>query len=574
MLEELTIRNYALIDEVRVHFKPGFNVLSGETGAGKSILIDALSLVLGAKGRGENVREGSEEAEVTAVIRATSSPELSEWVDKYGIAPEDGSFLIRRTLKVNGRGSASVQAVPVTRAALGELADALVDIHGQHEHQSLFRTAVHRKLLDRFAGIESRVQNFTARFSRLSEMGKQLEEFDREDAQMSREAEFLGFAADEIEAAQLTDGEEETLVERQKMLSRHEDLAAHLEKFLDVSSEARTGALAGLRSAGETLKKVLEIDSDFSEIIQRFESAFYEIEDIVDEVRKRRDAAEYDSGELERIDDRLARISMLEKKYGLVSIREVKAYAEQARVRLEGFESRDEERRKLSGDRDALQAEIIAEAAEISRIRRDSAVSLQEKTESHLRALGMEDAGFKVELEGKKSSEGRALIGPYGSDAVEFLLSANRGESPKPLKSVASGGELSRVMLAVKSVLSESDTIQTMIFDEVDTGIGGEVARSVGEHLHGLSLGKQVFCITHLASIAVFADNHLKVVKNSVEGRTVTRVRNVNGDTRVREVARMLAGDGGDAVSLDHAARLLGERGQLSGEQGALSGEG
>jgi DNA repair protein RecN (Recombination protein N) len=574
MLEELTIRNYALIDEVTVHFKPGFNVLSGETGAGKSILIDALSLVLGAKGRGENVREGSEEAEVTAVIRATSSPELSEWVDKYGIAPEDGSFLIRRTLKVNGRGSASVQAVPVTRAALGELADALVDIHGQHEHQSLFRTAVHRKLLDRFAGIESRVQNFTARFSRLSEMGKQLEEFDREDAQMSREAEFLGFAADEIEAAQLIDGEEETLVERQKMLSRHEDLAAHLEKFLDVSSEARTGALAGLRSAGETLKKVLEIDSDFSEIIQRFESAFYEIEDIVDEVRKRRDAAEYDPGELERIDDRLARISMLEKKYGLVSIREVKAYAEQARVRLEGFESRDEERRKLSGERDALQAEIIAEAAEISRIRRDSAVSLQEKTESHLRDLGMEDAGFKVELEGKKSSEGRALIGPYGSDTVEFLLSANRGESPKPLKSVASGGELSRVMLAVKSVLSESDTIQTMIFDEVDTGIGGEVARSVGEHLHGLSLGKQVFCITHLASIAVFADNHLKVVKNSVEGRTVTRVRNVNGDTRVREVARMLAGDGGDAVSLDHAARLLGERGQFTGKQGALSGEG
>ncbi|RKX91281.1 MAG: DNA repair protein RecN, partial [Spirochaetes bacterium] len=181
MLEELNIRNYALIDEVSVHFKPGFNVLSGETGTGKSILIDALSLALGAKGRGESIREGAQEAEVTATIRVSSSPELSLWVEKYGIEPEDGALLIRRTLKRNGRGSASVQAVPVTRSALAELSDALVDIHGQHEHQSLFKVAVHRKLLDRFAGIEERVQNFNVLFSRLSDMGKQLEELDRED---------------------------------------------------------------------------------------------------------------------------------------------------------------------------------------------------------------------------------------------------------------------------------------------------------------------------------------------------------------------------------------------------------
>jgi len=560
MLEELIIRNYALIDEVTVHFKPGFNVLSGETGAGKSILIDALSLTLGAKGRGESIREGAEEAEVTATIRVSPTPELSEWIGKYGIEPEDGALLIRRTLRRSGRGSASVQAVPVTRGALAELSDALVDIHGQHEHQSLFKVAVHRKLLDRFAGIEERVQNFTVMFSRLSEMGKQLEELDREDAQMAREAEFLRFAAEEIESAQLKDGEEEVLEERQKRLSRHEELAENLEKILEVSSESRGAALTSLRNARDLLSKTTVIDSSFNEMLQRFDSAFIELEDILEEVRKHRDSAEYDPVELERIDERLARISLLEKKYGVVSISEVNDYASQARSRLEGFDNRDEERRKLSRERDSLQGELVDEASAISRIRRESSVRLQEKTEKHLRALGMADARFKVELEGKRSSEGRPVIGPYGSDVAEFLLSANLGEQPQSLKSVASGGELSRVMLAVKTALSESDTIQTMIFDEVDTGIGGEVARSVGEHLHGLSSSKQVFCITHLASIAVFADNHLQVEKKSINGRTVTEVRNVSGESRVREIARMLAGDGDDTVSLDHAARLLGDR--------------
>lgn len=573
MLEELNIRNYALIDEVSVRFGPGFNVLSGETGAGKSILIDALSLALGGKGRAESIREGAEEAEITAIIRVISSPELTEWIEKYGIEPEDETFLIRRTMRVNGRGTASVQAVPVTRTALAELADTLVDIHGQHEHQSLFKVATHRKLLDRFAGIENRVRVFTSLFSDLAETGKQLEELDREEGQMAREAEFLRFAADEIEAADLKEGEEEELEERQKLLSRHEELAGNLDKVLNASAEARSGALSQLRSAKENLGRASSIDTSLGEVIRRFDSVFFELEDIIEEVRLKHDAAEYDPSELERVDERLARISLLEKKYGVVSIVDVNAYASVARKRLEGFDNRDEERRKLSARRDELQAEVVSEASDISKLRREIAASLQGKTESHLKSLGMGDASFLVALEGKRSSEGRAVIGPYGSDIVEFLLSANRGETPKPLKAVASGGELSRVMLAVKSVLSESDTVQTLIFDEVDAGIGGEVARSVGEHLHGLSSRKQVFCITHLASIAVFADNHLQVDKSSVDGRTVTRVRKVDGDSQVREVARMLAGDREGSASLDHASRLLEERGRSTGYSGAGSGE-
>ena len=560
MLEELTVRNYALIDELHLRFGPGFNVLSGETGAGKSILVDALSLVLGSRGRSESVRQGSSEAEVAAVIQVENTPELREWCEKYDIEPEDGSLLIRRTLRPNGRGSASVQAVPVTRGALAELSGVLVDIHGQHEHQSLFQVSAHRRLLDRFANLETRVNEFGALFTEVSDISRRLDILDKDEGEMKRETDFLRFAADEIESAELKSGEEEELAETQKRLARHEELSGSLERTMNASSESRHGALSNLRIAKDELGAAAGIDSSLTPLVQRLETAFFEIEDIVQEVRGRLDTANFDPAELEAVDARLARIGTLEKKYAAVSIDEVLEYAREARERLAGFENRDDERRGLLRRRGELQSRLASEAAEISRGRKSAADSLRERTEAHLHSLGMAEARFTVELEGKKNTEGKALIGPYGGDTVEFLLSANRGEKPKPLKSTASGGELSRVMLALKTVLSESDTVPSMIFDEVDSGIGGEVARSVGEHLHALSKSKQIFCITHLASIAVFADNHFQVGKESSGSRTVTRVRRIDADERVKEVARMLAGNREDAASLGHAARLLEER--------------
>ena len=560
MLEELTVRNYALIDELHLRFGPGFNVLSGETGAGKSILVDALSLVLGSRGRSESVRQGSSEAEVAAVIHVENTPELREWCEKYDIEPEDGSLLIRRTLRPNGRGSASVQTVPVTRGALAELSGVLVDIHGQHEHQSLFQVSAHRRLLDRFANLETRVNEFGALFTEVSDISRRLDILDKDEGEMKREADFLRFAADEIESAELKSGEEEELAETQKRLARHEELSGSLERTMNASSESRHGALSNLRIAKDELGAAAGIDSSLTPLVQRLETAFFEIEDIVQEVRGRLDTANFDPAELEAVDARLARIGTLEKKYAAVSIDEVLEYAREARERLAGFENRDDERRGLLRRRCELQSRLASEAAEISRGRKSAADSLRERTEAHLHSLGMAEARFTVELEGKRNTEGKALIGPYGGDTVEFLLSANRGEKPKPLKSTASGGELSRVMLALKTVLSESDTVPSMIFDEVDSGIGGEVARSVGEHLHALSKSKQIFCITHLASIAVFADNHFQVGKESSGSRTVTRVRRIDADERVKEVARMLAGNRDDAASLGHAARLLEER--------------
>ena len=522
--------------------------------------MDALSLVLGSRGRSESVRQGSSEAEVAAVIQVENTPELREWCEKYDIEPEDGSLLIRRTLRPNGRGSASVQAVPVTRGALAELSGVLVDIHGQHEHQSLFQVSAHRRLLDRFANLETRVNEFGALFTEVSDISRRLDILDKDEGEMKREADFLRFAADEIESAELKSGEEEELAETQKRLARHEELSGSLERTMNASSESRHGALSNLRIAKDELGAAAGIDSSLTPLVQRLETAFFEIEDIVQEVRGRLDTANFDPAELEAVDARLARIGTLEKKYAAVSIDEVLEYAREARERLAGFENRDDERRGLLRRRGELQSRLASEAAEISRGRKSAADSLRERTEAHLHSLGMAEARFTVELEGKRNTEGKALIGPYGGDTVEFLLSANRGEKPKPLKSTASGGELSRVMLALKTVLSESDTVPSMIFDEVDSGIGGEVARSVGEHLHALSKSKQIFCITHLAAIAVFADNHFQVGKESSGSRTVTRVRRIDADERVKEVARMLAGNRDDAASLGHAARLLEER--------------
>ncbi|MCG8453703.1 MAG: DNA repair protein RecN [Spirochaetales bacterium] len=559
MLEELNVRNFALVESESMQFGAGFNVLTGETGAGKSILVDALSLVLGAKGNGESVRKGANQAEVSARIGVPTSPELTEWAERYGIEPEDGSLIVRRVLKTNGRGGAWVQSVPVTRLALSELASLLVDIHGQHEHQGLFKTALHRRYLDRYAGIEERVSAFTLRFSELAALGRRLEDMAEAEGRAAQEAQDMRKALQDIDEAELQDGEEEELGELQRRLAGHEELSASLDKVLEAASEARGGALAKLRIAREGLEQAGEIDSRFEAVTRRFDGAFFELEDLLDDLRRQRDSQDFDPAELERVDQRLAQILALQKKHACVSIAQLLERAREYRERLETFDGRDEERRQLEAQRDALQKEVVAESSALSQKRQQAAVGLQERVENHLKALGMGDARFVVSLEGRRNGDGRTVVGPYGSDEVEFLLSANRGEEPKPLKSVASGGELSRVMLAVKTVLSEVDAVATMIFDEVDTGIGGEVARSVGEHLRGLSQHKQVFCITHLASIAVFADNHLQVSKSTVGDRTLTRVRQIVGDQRVGEVARMLAGDQEDSASLDHAARLLNE---------------
>lgn len=556
MLEELTIKNYALIDSITVRFSDGLNILSGETGAGKSILVGALGLLLGMKAETTAIRTGADEASVSGIIRVDGNREALAWLSAHDIEPEDGTVIIRRSLKQSGRGAIYIQSAPVTRADLSELTGTLFDMHGQHEHQSLLQVENHRKLLDQYGGLEPQVTELYRDFLALSALKKQYEKLTASERERAREIEMLQYAVSEIEKAAPVAGEEEELLEERRILSQYEKLFALLEEFHELMSSGRGGCLGSLRSSVSTMESISAIDPKLSANVQRLENAFFEIEDVADTVRQYQLGLNFRPQRLEEVEERLAELRRLEKKYG-DTIEAVLAYADDARQKLTLMENWDEEKAALEQRIAEAEKAVLAAAQEISRRRRKAAVELQQCIESNLQELGMPKARFVIGVHQRESESGRPLCGPYGLDSVEFEISPNKGEPLKPLKDIVSGGEISRIMLAIKTVLAETDDIGTLIFDEIDTGIGGEIAVSVGEHLYNLSRHKQVLCITHLATIAVRADTHVKVEKAVVGDRTATQVRIIGGQEKVVEIARMLSGDKSGEIALNHAEEML-----------------
>ncbi|MFP4384767.1 MAG: DNA repair protein RecN [Spirochaetia bacterium] len=556
MLEELTIRNYAIIDSLTITFSKGLNILSGETGAGKSILIGALGLILGGKGETDSIRTGEEEIDVTGIMRIGENKDALEWCRSRDIQPEDGTIILRRTVKRSGRGQAYVQSVPVTKADLQNIGSLAADIHGQHEHQSLLKTDYHRALLDKFAGIEEEVERFGTKFRNLTALKRELEDMNASERERMREADILRFAVQEIEEAGLNPAEEDELNREKRILQESERLFSLLDQTYDSVAENRNGALAYLRTALQNMQNVAGIDTDKSELAERLSNLFYELEDVNETIRDYRGSLEFSPDQLEQCETRLAVIHRLEKKYGS-TIKEVLQYAEEAKSRLEKLENWVSDKEGLIEKIRSLEKEVSAQAQEISGERKKSSKNLQQQIEKVLRTLGMGKSVFAVTVETRKNDKGNPSCGLYGTDLVEFRFTANPGEEMKPLQLTASGGETSRLMLAVKTVLAESDSIQCMVFDEIDAGIGGEVALAVGKHLKDLSMHKQVLCITHLASIAARADTHIKVEKRAKEGKTITVIDRIEGEGRIREIARMLAGDKTGSVSVEHARELI-----------------
>ena len=562
MLEEISIRNYALIEELTAEFHSGLNVLSGETGAGKSIIVGALGLLLGEKGDSSAIRTGTDEAEVSGVLRVEGNEEVSAWLREREIRPEDGTILLRRTIKAGGRGSSFIQSHKATRHDLQELTAFLVDMHGQHEHQSLLSIDNHRKLLDRYAGNEESAAKLYEEFYRLSGLRKELEELNASERELLREKELLEHAIREIEAAQLKVGEEEELEQERRLLNQHERLFELFSTVHGSLAEARGGAVARIREAVDALRSMSEILPEISSELSRLESAFYEVEDIEAVVRERREDLHFSPERLDECQERIQLIHRLEKKYG-DTIEDVVQYARKAAEKVEGMEHREERKAELEGRIETLQAQVLALARDLSSKRKQAAKKLEEKLQTALRALGMPKAKFHIQSAYREGKEGRHSCGPYGFDRIEFLISPNEGEPLKPLREIASGGEISRIMLALKSVFSLSDRVGCLIFDEIDAGIGGEVAVAVGEHLAGLGADKQVLCITHLASIAVRADNHIRVEKKEREGRTYTDIRRIEAEERIAEIARMLSGDSESSSSTTHARELLRRYGKV-----------
>jgi DNA repair protein RecN (Recombination protein N) len=564
MLEELQIRNYALIDRLTIQFSEGLSILSGETGAGKSILVGALGLVLGLKVSQDVIRTGTDETEVSAVVNVKGNKEAETWLQQREIPFEDGVVILRRIVRRNGRGGSYLQSVPVSLGDLQEFTSLLIDLHGQHEHQSLFYEENHRKFLDRFAGISERVERFTSEFQGLAQLRKHREELDASEKERIRELDYLKFAVDEINKAALKEEEEEELIQERKLLSEHEKLMRVLEDTLATLSEGRGGILGELRRSANLLQSIEGIDSSLEPYRKRLENTFYEIQDVTQDLKAYAGKRTFDPQRLEYCEERLAEIYRLGKKYG-PSLKEILQFREQALKRIQELERTSQEMGELDRAITEKERNLLAEAHEISETRKKAAEKLQDAVTEALSKLGMKKIRFQISLTRKESNPGVVVCGPFGFDSVSFLIAPNPGEPLKPLKEIASGGEVSRIMLAIKTVLAESDSIGCLIFDEIDTGIGGEAAVVVGEYLYNLSRYKQVLVITHLASLAARGDRHVRVEK-IVEGeRTYTDIKYIEREERVKEIARMLSGEPEGTVSLIHAEELLRKFGRIQG---------
>ena len=583
MLEELAVHNFAIIEKLQVRFTAGLNVLTGETGAGKSILIGALGLLLGDRADTSIVRAGAEEAAVSGVIGIGGSREAAAWLAARGIEAEEGAVILRRVLKATGRGASFIQSTPVTRADLAEFSSMLFDVHGQHEHQSLLDLEQHRRLLDRHGGTESLAGRFHELYLSLASLRERLSKLASDERERLRRMDLLSFAVQEIKALALKPGEQDELEKELAILSHHEKLFTLLEQVHEATAGAGGGALGQLRAARHAMEESLGIDPALSKPAHQLEDAFYEIEDFAETVRQYRERAEFSPERLDAVQERLAAIRAAERKYG-DTIDAVLAYLAASEQELASMENYEGEKRRLEDEIGSTERGLVAAGKELSQKRRAAAQVLGAGIEAELRLLGMPKASFRVAVQpavraaaaaaagaapapasaagpagaaAPVPGEGAAVANPWGLDAVEFVISPNLGEPFKRLRSIASGGELSRVMLAIKGVLAASDRMSTLIFDEVDAGIGGEVALSVGERLARLAASKQVLCVTHLATIAARADNHLRIDKVASGGRTVTRVDRVAGASRREEIARMLAGDRTGELSLQHAQELL-----------------
>lgn len=550
MLRELRIRNFAVIDDLHLELRPGLNALTGETGAGKSIIVGALSLLLGERASAEDVRAGEDEAVVEAAFDVQGREAVLERCREAGVGVEEGWLVLRRRVRREGRNRAWINDSPATAGLIWELGSALVEMHGQHEHQRLTRPPAQRRILDAYAGAEETARAVRGLHGELEEVREEIERVERRAREARERADYLEFKAAEIEDAELEPGEEEELRAEARRLENSEDLMALAGTLHEAVYAGGRAVVDRLGELSRELEELVRLDPEAEELEQMLGSARAELEELGRRLGSYRDGVDHDPARLERIRSRLDEIFRLKEKYGR-TVEEVVEAGREARRELEALESSEERVEELEAREDELAEDLEEAAAELSRARRDAAGRLEDEIEPLLEELGMEGGRFEVEL------EPRTPPGPHGAESVEFRVSLNPGFDPGPLSRVASGGELSRVMLALEAVLARADDVPSLVFDEIDAGVGGRVAHQVAAELAAVSDDHQVFVVTHLPQIAARADTHFRVEKRPVEGRAATHVEALEGDDRVSELARMLGGDPESEVSRDHAQELM-----------------
>ncbi|WP_440602605.1 DNA repair protein RecN [Bacillus sp. GB_SG_008] len=567
MLSELSIRNFAIIESLNISFQKGLTVLSGETGAGKSIIIDAISLLVGGRGSAEFVRYGTDKAEIEGLfyIEDENHPCVMK-AEELDIEIEDGMMILKRDISVNGKSVCRVNGKLVTLSVLKEIGKTLVDIHGQHETQDLMNEDRHLFMLDHFDGdhILVQLEKYQNVYREYEQLKKQLLSLTENEQQMAHRLDLIQFQHEEIRNADLKIDEEQNLLEERLKISNFEKIYKALGDSYRSLTEDRSG-LDHVRNAMNQMESITDLDIAYQENYDAIANSYYLLEEVAYQLREKLDMMEYDPNRLDEIETRLNEIRMLKRKYGN-TVEEILAYADEIEQEIFTIENKDVHiettRKKLK----ELEQLIVKEAKLLSGMRHDLANRLTTAIHQELKELYMEKTKFEVMIKKKEGTIDDPLVegAPVkmtqdGYDYVEFYISTNPGEPLKPLSKVASGGELSRIILALKSIFSKHQGVASVIFDEVDTGVSGRVAQAIAEKIYRVSVNSQVLCITHLPQVASMADSHLFIRKQIVNERTVTSVTVLSQDEKVTEIARMISGVEITDLTTEHARELLSQ---------------
>lgn len=553
MLTSLKIENVAIIESAAIEFGCGLNVLTGETGAGKSIVIDSINAILGERTSRDIIRTGAQSAKVYAVFEDVNE-RVRNFLDENGIDCEDGVLIINRTLSREGKNVCRINGAPVTVSMLREIGGELIDIHGQHDNQSLLSPEKHCSFVDSFAGNADLITDYREKYGRLCEIRSKLKKLTTDESSKSQRIDFLTYQIDELEKAEITIGERDELKARKSLINNSQKVieslniayealkadGAGIDMITDAESEI-ANASAYMETLGEASEKITDIR--------------YELEDIAETVRDAMTEVDFDPSELEDIDERLDLLYRLSKKYGDTE-EEMLEYLEKARAELDNIAFSEERVKELQKQEKEALAETETAACKLTESRKTAGEKLSNAICSELEFLDMPNVRFVVKCNDIGLTEN-------GKDEIEFLISANAGEEPKPLAKIASGGELSRIMLAIKNVLAETDGVDTMIFDEIDTGVSGRAAQKIAMKLRSASKGRQVICVTHLAQIAAQGDVHLYISKSVSDGKTYTNIKSLIEEERVAEIARIMGGMEITKLQLESAREMLANAGNL-----------
>lgn len=553
MLMQLQIENVAVIEKAIIDFFDGFNVLTGETGAGKSIIIDSINAVIGEKTSKDIIRTGASKAKITAVFNNIGA-EAEDVVSNLGIdVSDDGILMINRELSLDGRSVFRINGNVVPMMIIKQISPFLINIHGQHDNQQLFNPSKHITIIDLFAGLENDVAEYKEIYNKLISLKSELESIETNDELKERKIELLSFQIDEIESAELSINEEDELLAKKDVIKNSEHLSQNIltANSLLSGDDDSAGIIDLVNHFSEAISKIAEYDADFSEIRERVESVSFEFEEFLLEIRNSEGKFDFNPNELDEIEERLDVIFRLKKKYGS-TVEDILAKLSSLKKELDDITFSDKHLEEIKKEYNETKTIAQKKAEEISIKRAKSGDKLCKNIKEQLVMLDMPNVCFSV-------SQNVVSLKPDGIDQIEFLISANSGESLKPLSKIASGGELSRIMLAIKTVLSEIDSTNAMIFDEIDTGVSGKTARKIGKKMREIAKNKQVLCVTHLAQIASLADAHFYIEKSTRDMRTYTSVNLLEYSDRVSEIARIMGGDIITEATINAAKELISE---------------